>query len=875
MAEHDDPQNQLPLGETPPNAAPEAAVAGDAAAPSMRLRLTRENRFFAFMRAAWRRRWFRWGSYAGLAGVLTLVVGWFVIAAGLPDAEQLVEYQPALPTIVRDTHGVPTHSFARDRRVQLEYEEFPPLLIRAFLAAEDRTFFDHGGVDYAGVLGAVADYVSKVGTGERARGGSTITQQVAKNILLGDEYSITRKLREMVLAYRIESVLTKEQILSLYLNEIPMGRRSFGVQAAARAYFNKDVADLALHEMAFLATLPKAPETYGRRGREQQALNRRGYVLAEMERAGWITAQQRSAAAAMPLGLAASSGTQFRAVGGYYMEEVRRQLIDRFGENAEDGPHSVYAGGLWVRTSYDDRLQQAAQRALRNGLLRYAGGRQWPGPVATIPMDDGNWASRLQSSFISVDFEDWRVAVVVSKEGNEAQIGFADGETARLPAGYAGMAATGGGIAFNALRPGHIILVKPVGGDTYALRAVPGISGAIIAQSATSGRVMAMQGGFDSNLSSFNRATQALRQPGSTIKPFVYATALDNGMTPASIVVDGSFCVYQSASLGRHCFRNSGGGAAGPQTIRFGLEQSRNLMTVRTANQVGMENVIGTFRRMNIGEYQPYLAFALGAGETTPARITNAYAMLVNHGRELTPRLIDYVQDRNGAVIFPARWRACRGCNAADWDGRAMPRFRPAGRQLMDAMTAYQTVHMLEGVVQRGTATALNNLGHPIFGKTGTTTGPTDVWFIGGTPNWVAGVYLGYDEPRNLGASAFGGTMALPIWRQFAVEALRGQAPTPFIAPPGMRMVRIDRRSGRRVFGAWPSGANDSAVIWEAFKPETEPRRTIREDELPTQPQARAAPRRQQRQQQQRAAPRTQRRESDSEFIERQGGGIY
>ena len=850
------------------NAAPPAA---DDAAPTsgLRLRLTRGGGFVGWLRRMWQRRWFRWSGITVGSGLLVAIIGWFVISAGLPDAEQLVEYQPQLPTIVRDTHGDPTHSFARERRVQLDYEEFPPLLVRAFLAAEDRTFFEHGGVDYPGIFGAVVDYVSKIGSGQRARGGSTITQQVAKNILLGDEYSITRKLREIVLAYRIEGVLSKQQILALYLNEIPMGRRSFGVQAAARAYFDKDVADLALHEMAFLATLPKAPETYGRARNAEAALIRRAYVLGEMARAGWITEAQRTAANAMPLGLRPTSGSQFQAAGGYFMEEVRRQLIDRFGENAEAGPNSVYAGGLWVRTSYDDRLQRAAERSLRAGLIRYHGGRGWTGPIATIPIDD-NWASRLQSSFLGVDYEDWRVAVVVSKEGREAQIGFADGETARLPAGNAGMPVAGrGGNAFNALRPGDIILVDQVAGDTYQLRTVPGISGGFMAQSPTSGRVFAMQGGFDARLSSFNRATQAQRQPGSTIKAFVYAAALDHGMTPASIVVDGSFCVYQSASLGRHCFRNSGGGAAGPQTLRWGLEQSRNLMTVRAASTIGMENVIDTFQRMGIGEYDPYLAFALGAGETTVARMTNAYAMLVNHGRELRPRLIDYVQDRNGRVIYPARWRPCRGCNAADWNGQAMPRFSPTGRQLMDPLTAYQTVHMLEGVIQRGTATALRGLGHPIFGKTGTTTGPTDVWFIGGTPNWVAGVYLGYDEPRNLGGSAFGGTLALPIWRQFAVEALRGQAPTPFIAPNGIRMVRVERRSGRRVFGSWPGTEPNGAVIWEAFKPETEPRRTIRQDELPTQPQ------RQQTRQDATAQRDTQPRQPrENEFIERQGG-IY
>ncbi len=853
---------------------------GDAGetSPPLHMRLRRDGGgFLGWWRRRWTGRWFRRFSYSMVGLGLIALLGWVTVFRNLPDANSLLTYQPPLPTIVRDHTGAPTHSFARDRRVQLSYEEYPPLLVRAFLAAEDRTFFEHGGVDYPGFFGAVFDYVTKFGSGERARGGSTITQQVAKNILLGDEYSITRKLREMAVAYRIESVLTKQQILELYLNEIPFGRRSFGVQAAARAYFDKDVGELALHEMAFLAVLPKAPETYGRAANVDRALQRRNFVLGEMVRSDWITEEQRRAAAAMPLGLVETRGNQFRSVDGYFMEEVRRQLLDQFGEDAEDGPNSVYGGGLWVRTSYDDRLQQAAETSLRNGLIRYHSGRGWAGPVAQItPMDD-QWATRLASSFLSIDYEDWRIAVVVSKNDGAVQIGFADGSTGTMPASAASMGTREGGTAFSRMRAGDVIIVKPTGGSSYALRSIPGISGGMVVQDPNSGRIFAMQGGFDSGLSPFNRATQAERQPGSTIKPFVYATALDNGMTPASIIVDGPICVYQSASLGRKCFRNSGGGSAGPQTMRWGLEQSRNLMTVRTASQVGMERVVRTFDRMGIGEYPPYLAFALGAGETTVMRMTNAYSMLVNHGRQLEPRLIDYVQDRNGRVILPARYRPCANCNARDWDGSPMPRFDRSGRQVMDPVTAYQVVHMLEGVVQRGTARVLSDLGHPIFGKTGTTTSARDVWFVGGTPNWVAGVYLGYDEPRSLGGGAAGGTMAAPIFRGFAIEALRGQAPTPFIAPNGVRMVRIERRSGRRVFGSFPTNAAQSAVIWEAFKAETEPRRTVRQDELPAEARG---PRRSRA-----AATSTRRgdgprqparRPSQSEFIERQGeGGIY
>ncbi len=846
---------------------------------SLRLRLTRDAGGVAsavggWFAARWPNRWFRRSIYVVAGGFLALLLLWAFIARDLPDADSLLEYQPPLPSIVRDGSGMPTHSFARDRRVQLDYDELPPLLVRSFLAAEDRTFFQHGGVDYPGFFGAIVDYASKLGSGERARGGSTITQQLAKIILLGDEYSITRKLKEMLLATRIEGVLTKEQILELYLNQIPMGRQSFGVQAAARAYFDKDVGDLALHEMAFLATLPKAPERYGRRGQETAALNRRGYVLREMVRSGWISDSQRAAASAMPLGLISRRGSQFANVGGYYMEEVRRELIDRFGENADDGPHSVYGGGLWVRTAYDGRLQDSAERAMRTAMIRYHGNRGWAGPVATIPVDD-EWAGRLLSSGITVDYDDWRVAAVLEKSAGAASLGFPNGDTGTLPSGYAGMAAREGGTAFNAIKPGDIILVKRVAGDTYNLRTIPGISGGFIAQSPTSGRVFAMQGGFDSNLASFNRATQAERQPGSTIKPFVYATALDHGMTPASIIVDGSFCVDdQTSAGGRKCFRNSGGGAAGPQTIRWGLEQSRNLMTVRTASQVGMSNVVRTYEQMGIGTYRPYLAFALGAGETTVAKLTNAYAMLVNHGRELRPHLIDYVQDRNGRVIFPERWRPCQNCNMADWNGSPMPRFAQTGRQLMDPLTAYQTVHMLEGVIQRGTAKLLRDLDRPIFGKTGTTTGPTDVWFIGGTPTWVAGIYLGYDQPRNLGGYAQGGTMAAPVFKEFARVASRGQPPLPFIAPEGIRMVRIERRSGRRVYGAFPGTAPESAVIWEAFKAETEPRRSVRSDEVPEDDRP-AATRRSANDNAQRRSS-TNQAPAQSDFIERQGGGgIY
>ncbi len=750
--------------------------------------------------------------------LLVWVAAWAWLARDLPEAASLTEYQTPLPTVVRGIDGEIVHSYARERRVQLQYSDFPEPLVQAYLSAEDKTFFSHGGVDITGTANAVFDYATKYGSGERAVGGSTITQQLAKILLLGDEYSVTRKLKEMILASRIEDVLSKEEILELYLNEIPLGRRSFGVQAAARAYFDKDVGELDLHEVAFLAILPKAPERYGRAGQEQAALARRDFVLDQMEENGFITAAERDAATAKPLGLVQQR--RERSVdAGYFLEEVRRQLIDEFGETADEGENSVYAGGLWVRTSLDPEMQAAARDALRAGLMRYHGNRGWSGPIANIDVSEGNWAGQLASSYLGIRYEDWRVGVVTQRSGSSATIGFSNGDEAPL-SGLPG-----------GLEAGHVIAVKPQG-NGYTVANIPEVSGGFLVQAVQTGRVLAMQGGFDHRLSDFNRATQAERQPGSTIKPFVYATGLENGLTPASQVPDETFCYYQGANLGEKCFRNFGGSSGGVRTMRWGLEQSRNLMTVHIAMEAGMPQVIDTFEAMDIGSYDPYPAYALGAGTTTVMKMVNAYAALANHGRLHDPSVIDYVQDRNGKVVWRADKRRCRGCNMAEYDGSAMPRFGLQGREALDARTAYQVTHMLEGVVTRGTAVRLRSLDLPLFGKTGTTSGPKDAWFVGGSPDIVAGLYIGHDQPRNLGGWVQGGNTAAPVFKQFVEETREQWDAEPAIAPPGVRMVRVDRRTGKQVFGGQPSDEPGAAVIWEAFKPDTEPDRATRQDEI-------------------------------------------
>ncbi len=774
-------------------------------------------------------------AWAGLVVFLFFSSIWIWSAAGLPSSEKLLAYQPPLPSNVRGYDGNPVQTFARERRVELDYDEYPPVMIFAIISAEDKTFFSHGGLDYPGLIGAIFDYSRKSVTGGRAKGGSTITQQVAKYLLQDDQYAISRKIREAILAFRLESTLSKEQILEIYLNSIFLGRNAYGIQAASRAYFDKDVNELTVPEAAYLAVLPKAPSNYDPVRATVKATARRNYVLREMAANGYITDAARAAAAAAPLGtIRYGSNEKFRQMGGYFMEEVRRDLVGRFGEKAEQGANSVYAGGLWVRSSMVPLMQDAAADALREGLAKFDGGRGWQDTKLSIDMSK-DWRGQLSAAALGTGFPDWRKAVILSKSGVGAVLGFSDGTTGILSSSAAQQARRGGGgTAFSALKPGMVVVAKSIGGGSYALRSIPEIGGAFLAEEVRTGRILAMQGGFDVIGSSYNRATQALRQPGSAFKPIVYVTALENGMTPASIIVDAPFCVWQGAGLGNKCFKNFDGGYAGAKTMRWGVEQSRNLMTVRAASQTGMPKVIANAAKLGVGKYPNFLSIALGAGDTTVMKLTNAYAVLANQGREVRPTIIDFVQNRNGKVIYRTdnRCEVMDGCNAPDWDGEAMPRPPIRARQLLEPQAAYQMVHILEGVVERGTATVLRDLNRPLFGKTGTTSGPTNVWFVGGTPDVVAGVYLGYDRPRSMGGYAQGGRIAGPVFKQFAQIALKDMPKMPFVAPSGIRMVRIDRVSGKRVFGTFPTSEDPkSSVIWEAFQPETEPRRSFRRED--------------------------------------------
>ncbi|MEP0728397.1 MAG: transglycosylase domain-containing protein, partial [Parasphingorhabdus sp.] len=468
--------------------------ASDTAGESLAYKLERSTgSFFERVENLWQKKWFRlFVAFLVLCALGWLLI-WLIFARDLPDATALQTYEPPLPTMVRAYDGEPVHSYARERRVQLDFSEYPALLVRAYLAAEDRTFFEHGGLDYPGIATAILTNISNSG---RPVGASTITQQVAKNLLLSSEVSYRRKVREAILAYRIEDVLTKEEILELYLNQIFLGRNAYGVQAAAQAYFGKDVDALALHEIAYLAILPKGPSNYRPEVHEQRAIGRRNWVLKEMRENGWITPAQFEAASSQPLGAISSSGPRYERVGGYFIEEVRRQLIEQFGENEKAGPYSVYSGGLWVRTSLNPELQEYTKDALRGGLLRYSRGKGWSGPINKIEIDE-KWAQRLNSTFINTDFQNWRIAVAVSRSGGGAEIGFSDATTGRINS------------VPSALKAGDIIAVSPLGGSSYRLENVPEVSGGMVVQNPRNGRVWAMQGGFDDRMSSFNRATQA------------------------------------------------------------------------------------------------------------------------------------------------------------------------------------------------------------------------------------------------------------------------------------------------------------------------------------------------------------------------------
>ncbi len=765
----------------------------------------------------------RFFGFVFATGAIVFVLGAAVVAGliwhyqqDLPDYTQLKNYEPPVMTRVHAGDGSLIAEYARERRLYLPSSAIPPLVKQAFISAEDKNFYSHNGIDPEGIARAV---VIMAQGSKRVQGASTITQQVAKNFLLGNERSFDRKIREALLSFRIESAYSKDRILELYLNEIFLGLGNYGIAAAALNYYGKSVQELSLAEAAYLAALPKGPNNYHPFRYRDAAIGRRNYVIDRMVADGFVTREAGERAKSESLGVNPRVLSPNSYAAGYFAEEVRRELLERYGEK------KLYEGGLSVRATLDPKMQLWARKALVDGLVRYDEARGFRGAMRSLDVSQ-DWGPPLSEVPVLGDVSPWRLAVVLEVSDQQARIGLQpakerSGEvnrerlTGTLPAD--GIRWTRKSLRA-ALQTGDVIYVEPVEGKAgqYRLRQIPDISGSIVAMDPYTGRVFAMVGGFSFDQSEFNRATQALRQPGSSFKPFVYATALDNGYTPSSVVLDGPIEIDMGAGVGMWRPENYDGKSGGPHTLRYGIEHSKNLMTVRLARDVGLPLIAEYAKRFGIyDDMLPVPSMSLGAGETSVLRMVTGYSMLANGGKRIHPTLIDRIQDRLGHTIYRHDERVCQGCDAPQWANQNEPRLIDKREQVLDPLTAYQITSMMEGVVQRGTAQVVKEVGKHIAGKTGTTNEAKDVWFVGFSSDLVVGVYMGYDRPRSLGDSATAGQYAAPIFRDFMKVALKDKPDVPFRVPPGIKLITIDAKTGVRGSGA--------GTIVEAFKPGTSP----------------------------------------------------
>jgi penicillin-binding protein 1A len=783
-------------------------------------------------------------SFLGF-GFGALVVGFLAVSAAagfllwkvskdLPGYESLAKYEPPVMTRIHAQDGALISEYARERRIFVPINTIPKRVIAAFLSAEDRRFYEHGGVDFQGIARAVFKAVeSKIeGRTKRTEGASTITQQVAKNFLLSSDRTIERKVKEAILAIRIERAYSKDRILELYLNEIYLGMGAYGVAAAAMNYFNKELSDLTVEEVAYLAALPKGPNNYHPFRQTKAAIARRNWIIGQMAENGYITAGEAEPAKKKALGINIRSTGAHIFAAEYFAEEVRRTLLSTYGED------KLYSGGLSVRTTLDPKLQQIARRVLIDGLVDFDRQKGWRGPVAKIDIN-GDWGAALNKVESPGDIQPWRLGIVLKIEPTKATVGLRpekqqDGslvdkrEAAEISFDelkWAKSAAKKGPLKTvgDVLSLGDVIYVAPKDpkdlAGTWSLMQIPEVGGAIVAMDPNTGRVFADVGGFSFAMSEFDRAIQAKRQPGSSFKPFVYSAAIDNGYKPTSIVLDAPIEIEQGPNKDIWKPENyEKENSAGPSTLRFGVEHSRNQMTVRLAQDLGMPIIIDYAKRFGIyDDLLPVLSMSLGAGETTLMRLATGYCTLANGGKQVKATLIDRIQDRWGHTVWRHDQRVCESCKADVWQNQEEPEISDDRPQIIDPHTAYQMTSILEGVIQRGTATVLKSVGRPLAGKTGTTNEEKDAWFIGYSPDLVVGVFVGFDTPTPMGKFQTGGKVAAPIFGAFMHQALADTPPAPFRVPPGIRLVRVNLRTGLR------AAADDPTSIMEAFKPGEEP----------------------------------------------------
>ncbi|WP_170427906.1 penicillin-binding protein 1A [Ruegeria arenilitoris] len=746
-----------------------------------------------------------------------LVVGaiFWMYGRDLPSHESLAQYKPPTISRIYSGEGQLIDEFAQERRLFTPSEEIPDLVKQAFISAEDKNFYTHQGYDPRGIIAAGVEAVKS--KGENVRGASTITQQVMKNFLLSGDRRAERKIKEIILATRLEDTLDKEQILELYMNEIFLGQNSYGVTAAAQTYFNKTLQELEPHEAATLAAMPKAPSDYHPVRQKDRLLARRNYVLREMNQNGYIDQATYEAEVEMPLRSVQNGDFEsFRTAlppRDYFTDEIRRQLSEDFGEG------EFFTGGFTVRASVDEEMQIEAAKALRTALQKYDRSRgKWRGTGEVIPedklADETQWREALAIMEIPRDVvlpTQWYPAVVLNVGEQQLTVGIEDGPADGIVP-RSDIKWMQDDFAANFKR-GDVILVMAGEEGQWSARQVPEVQGGFVAMDVNSGRVLAMQGGFSYQDSVFNRATQAQRQPGSSFKPFVYAAALDSGYSPATIVVDAPIEVNTPQGLWRP--KNSSNKFYGPTPLRTGIEQSRNLMTIRLAQEVTMPVVAGYAERFGVYDRMgAFLANSLGSEETTLYKMVAAYAMFANGGERVDPTLVDRIQDRFGKTIYRHDDRQCLDCNSAWIEPDEAPTIETNRSQVMDAITAYQLTSMMKGVVDRGTASAHINLPVPTAGKTGTTNESKDAWFIGFTSNIVAGCYIGYDRPRPMGRGAYGGTMCGPVFQSFMEKAVEKYGGGPFEVPEGGHFIKIDRFSGARL----PEDATGDYVVAEYFR---------------------------------------------------------
>ena len=747
----------------------------------------------------------RWIAIAGIAVLSVIAVAGFALAIyaawlfhSMPDASDLADYRPPTATRVYAWDGTLIGEFSRERRIYIPYDQVPPKLAEAFLAAEDHNFFRHQGIDVGGLGRAVVKDLWNGMRGKRFEGGSTITQQVAKNVLLTNDPTIGRKLKEAILARRLEQSLTKEQILDLYLNEIWLGYRSYGVGAAAYNYFGKSLTDLDLAEMAYLAALPKGPDNYQPVTHKAAAIVRRNWILGQMIELGWVSRAEGQAAMKEDLKVQTAPSRAHYRDADYFVEEVRQEALGSLGQKLNEG-------GYYMRTTLDPRLQSIAREALMKGLETYDHGKGWRGPWGHVGTLE-NWEQAAKAISPPAERRAWRPAVIEDVAGNSARVQVAGQRAGELLPQDVRWAQAGKG-----LNKGDLVWVEPAEGGGYNLRQVPQVNGAIVVVEPTSGRVLALVGGYSYSLSKFNRATQAMRQPGSAFKPFVYATALENGYTPASEVLDAPIELRGASADETWKPRNYENKYYGMLTLRKGLELSRNTMTVRLAQAIGMQKIRDTAIRAGVvNDMSPVLAMALGAGETTPFKLTGAYSAFLNGGRKVEPHLIELVEDREGKTVYRADKRDCPTCSGP-YQGEDPPSLQPGGKQIFDPITAYQMTSMMQDVVAHGTGYAAHVLGPEYGGKTGTTNEYRSAWFVGFNPQMIVGVFVGFDDNRSLGEKQTGAVAAVPIFIDFMSQAMRGHPVGQFRAPDDAKFLLVNGRNEAFRNGTQPRGGRPLA----------------------------------------------------------------